>query len=257
MPADGLCHQLICCDTMRIIQITDLHVGLPDEKPFGVDLRENTRTIIEAVALTEADALVITGDLCYRDGDAAIYAWIKEQLKALQMPVYLLSGNHDDTLLLSQVFGLDQLLTGNELYYQHHWSGHPVFFLDSSSGRISPQQLAWLDQGLAATDDPTVIFMHHPPLVVGVPYMEDQYALQNREEVRHLLLQQKQPVTVFTGHFHVDKSVHYQNIDLHVSPSCFFQIDWRVPDFKVDHHRIAYRWIELTPAGVQHSVCYQ
>ena len=242
--------------TMRIIQITDLHVGLADEKPFGVDLRENTRRILKAVALTEADALVISGDLCYQDGNLAIYSWIKEQLAPLDMPVYLISGNHDDTLLLSEAFGLDDLLREDELYFQHRWSDYDIFFLDTSSGLVSPQQLNWLDRGLSATDDPIIIFMHHPPLRVGVPYMEQKHALQNPVEVSRLLLQKKQPITIFTGHFHVDKSVRHQNIDLHICPSCFFQIDWCVPDFKVDHHRIAYRWIELTPSGVQHSVCY-
>lgn len=241
---------------MRIIQITDLHVGLPEEKPFGVDLRENTRRILKAVALTDPDALVITGDLCYQYGDINIYAWIKEQLAALNLPVHIISGNHDDTLLLSQVFGLDDLLQEDELYFQQRWNNYDVFFLDSSSGRVSAQQLAWLNQGLSTTNDPAIIFMHHPPLPIGVPYMEDKHALKNREDVSRVLLHNEHPITIFTGHFHVDKSVRFQNIDLHISPSCFFQIDWRVPDFKVDHYRIAYRWIELASNGVQHSVCY-
>ena len=68
---------------MRIVQITDLHVGREGEETYGVDVRANFRKILQAARQWRPEYLVLSGDLCYRDGDVAIYHWIREQLDEL------------------------------------------------------------------------------------------------------------------------------------------------------------------------------
>jgi 3',5'-cyclic-AMP phosphodiesterase len=68
---------------MKFIQITDLHIDQSGECPFNIDVRKNFFDVLDAIITEEPDHLIITGDLCYRDGDKKIYKWIKTQLDAL------------------------------------------------------------------------------------------------------------------------------------------------------------------------------
>ena len=89
---------------MRIVQLTDLHVGLEGEDTYGVDVRQNFLQILEKVKAETPDLLVISGDLCYHQGDAQIYEWIKGHLDQIDIPYEVMSGNHDDPQLLAKAF---------------------------------------------------------------------------------------------------------------------------------------------------------
>ena len=43
---------------------------------------------------------------------------------------------------------------------------------------------------------------------------------------------------------------------IQITPSCFFQIDQKEEEFKVDHHSIAYRMIELSNGSLKTTVKY-
>ena len=89
---------------MRIVQLTDLHIGLENEDTYGVDVRHNFLQILDKAKAQRPDLLVISGDLCYRDGDARIYEWIKGHLDQSGLPYEVMSGNHDDPVLLARSF---------------------------------------------------------------------------------------------------------------------------------------------------------
>ena len=65
---------------MRILQITDLHIGGVHEDTFGVDVRKNFDTILEKARKSAPDLIVITGDLCFETGNKEIYYWIHSKL---------------------------------------------------------------------------------------------------------------------------------------------------------------------------------
>ena len=241
---------------MTIAQLTDLHIGLPQEDTYGVDVRGNFLDIIDAIRQHGPDKLIISGDLCYRDGQAEIYAWIKGILDDSGLAYHPLSGNHDDTRLMAEVFGCSNLLRDGELYYLDQWDKQTVICLDSSSGRISDRQLQWLRDALADQPAPILLFIHHPPALMGVPFMDGQHALQNRADLQEILRAHPYPITIFCGHYHTEKSLRLDNLDIHITPSCFFQIDWREQEFAVDHRRIGYRWLEPATDGWQHALRY-
>jgi hypothetical protein len=87
--------------------------------------------------------------------------------------------------------------------------------------------------------------MHHPPALMQVPYMDRNHALNDRDEIMNILQQVQKPIDVFCGHYHVEKLVCFGSIRIHITPSCYFQIDQKQQDFAVDHHCIAYRIIQL------------
>ena len=241
---------------MRIIQITDLHVGRSGENPFGVDVRANFRQVLNAACRTSPFCLVLSGDLCYDDGQAEIYRWIRQQLDQTGIPYEIMSGNHDDPVLLAQAFGREHLLKNKELFFVKELAGRPVIFLDTTPGIVSAAQQTWLKAQLQQIENEALVFMHHPPVEAGVPFMDQRYPLRNRAEVMAILLAHPYGVNVFTGHYHAEKVVRQGNVVVHVTPSCFFQIAQQSPDFQVDHYRIAYRQIDWEDGLMQNAVHY-
>lgn len=241
---------------MRIIQLTDLHIGSEGAPSNGVDVRSNFLHLLEKIPDLGADELMITGDLCLEEGDPEVYRWIFEQLAPLGLPVRVISGNHDDPSQLAEAFGLQDMLLKKELYFLRTDTPVPIFYLDTTTGRISKRQLDWLEVELPKCTGPLLIFMHHPPLLAGVPHMDRKYALKNREELQSILLTHPDPIHIYCGHYHVDKSIAYHNILVHITPSAYFQIDQFKPEFAIDHYCIGLRVIDLAPDQLSSTVVY-
>jgi Icc protein len=241
---------------MRIVQITDLHVGLADEDTFKVDVRANFLKICQKIRELAPDYLVVSGDLCFDEADAGIYRWIRQHLDRLEITYDLISGNHDDPRLLADSFDRSHLLRDGKLYFQRQLEGAPYFFLDTTTGTIDQAQLDWLDHALKRQAGPVIIFMHHPPTLAGVPHMDRNYALINRQETLDILLNFEHRIDIFCGHYHVDKTLSMGNLNIHITPSCFFQIDQHKEEFAVDHYLPALREIEITEEMLSHTVIY-
>jgi Icc protein len=241
---------------MRIVQITDLHVGREGEDTYGVDVRGNFLKILHLVQQKNPQYLVLSGDLCYRDGDAEIYHWIKKKMDELNIPYEILSGNHDDPVMMAKSFNRKELLKGEELYFKRDFQGRPVLFLDTTTGFVSPQQQEWLKDELRQLDEEVMIFMHHPPVEAGVPFMDNKYALQNKEKVQAILFEHPHNISIFTGHYHVEKVIRKRNMVVHITPSCFFQIGQESTDFNVDHYRIGLREINWNNGVMMNTVHY-
>lgn len=240
---------------MRIIQLTDLHVGQPDADSYGVDVRGNFLNVLSKALHLWPDLLIITGDLCLDRGDAEIYHWVKTELDRSNVPYLVIGGNHDDAPLLAAVFGQEDRLKNDEFYYLETIADRQVLFLDSSTGLISDAQLQWLEATLTdSQEEPQLIFMHHPPLLAGVAYMDTQHSLRNWDVVADLLNQQPFSVEVFCGHYHVHKSIQLHNLSVHITPSTYFQIDQFQTNFQVDHYRPGFRVIDLVEGQIRETV---
>ena len=241
---------------MKITQITDLHIGLEGEDTYEVDVRNNFLRLLEKINTAPPDHLVITGDLCYRSGNERIYRWIKEQLAWLTYPFSIIPGNHDDPVLMANTFGLSHLLQDGEFYFRQNLGEQTCMFLDSTTGAISTPQLSWLERQLAALRGRVLIFVHHPPLPSGVPFMDQQHRLRNHEEFTRILWAYKDHIYTFSGHYHVDKTISSHNLTSFITPSNFMQIDQYSEAFKVDHYQIGYREIVLNQEWLQSTVRY-
>lgn len=242
---------------MKLIQITDLHIGQLHENTHGVDVRQNFLNVLEKVKADAPDHLIISGDLCLDEPHQVIYQWIKKQLDELTIPYSLLVGNHDDALLMADIFDIRGLLLNEEtLDYNIHHDHQSFIVLDTGKGRLSPQQLANLKKELALTNGPAIIFMHHPPFLGKVAVMDKKYALKDSTTLHTILFNHPHPITIFTGHYHVEKTIQQQNVTVHITPSTYVQIDQTESDFKVDHHRVAWRAIELEKGVIYSSVHY-
>jgi len=242
---------------MKIVQITDLHIAEEGEDTHGVDVRQNFQDLMNTLRSLAPDLVVLTGDLCFDAGDENIYNWVRSHLDFLKIPYTAIGGNHDDPTLLAKAFHIDHLLKGKELFYARELAGQTVLFLETSYGVMSGSQLRWLEDQLARLDRDTTIFMHHPPVNSGVPFMDNNHALRNMAEVQEVLFNFPHHLTIFCGHYHVEKTLCQRNLTVHITPSTYFQINWHLEGFKIDHYRIGCREIILRKDGaVESSVIY-
>lgn len=241
---------------MRLLQITDLHIAQEGEDTYGVDVRRNFLSILDEIKAYAPDHIIVSGDLCYSTGEKPTYQWVKQLLEQTGIPYSIISGNHDDPSSLADVFELGDALHEGELYYEKRIGHQKCLFLDTTRAKVSHKQLAWLDDQLSSCNGRAIVFMHHPPVLMGVPYMDTNHSLKNRDDVLELFSKYGKTVITFSGHYHVEKTAQHKNVTAYVTPSCFFQIDQESVDFKVDHLRIGWREIELYEDGLRTTVKY-
>ena len=104
-----------------IAQITDLHIRPSGKKAYGVvDTEAMLRAAVDSILAQpkKPDAVIASGDLtdC---GLVEEYELLRDCLKPLPMPVYLIPGNHDRRENMRLVFGDDGYLpmNGEFLHY--------------------------------------------------------------------------------------------------------------------------------------------
>lgn len=155
------------------------------------------------------DAVIVTGDVA-DTGDPREYEVAKELLGALPVPVYVMPGNHDSARNMRAAFAD---WPGVRDAPEDHFSytadiGHlRLVVLDTSVlgkpfGQLGGDQLDWLDARLSeASDRPTVIAMHHPPIRTGLAHM-DSYDLRDGAALAEVVGRHGHVERILTGHVH-------------------------------------------------------
>jgi Icc protein len=166
---------------VRIAQITDLHLLPPGELLMGLDVNARLDSVLAHALAREPDAIFLTGDFCAIEPDQEMFHQLRARLDLLHIPYYLTPGNHDDREMLRNAFYLDG----------HNYEpirglirvkGHNFLFLDSSPGMVDGDQVKWLSRALVTYPDATIV-MHHPPVPLGVAFMDSRYPLRQPEEL--------------------------------------------------------------------------
>lgn len=242
---------------MKIVQITDLHYSLPEEDTFGTDINGNLEKVLTALEGEEFDALAITGDLCYRDGSIQAYEDIKKLLSRFDVPLYIVPGNHDDAHMIGGVFGCKELVKNGKIFFSVDFEGGVAVFLDTANGNLDDEQLAYFREvGERNPDKKILLFLHHPPTIAGVNYMDRKYPLENADSVTQKLHEMPFRFFAFCGHYHVEKTVLSNNMSLFITPSMFYQMRQDTHDFAIADYRVGWRVIEPTEFGVNTYVRY-
>ena len=195
------------------LHFTDPHLPPPGEQVMGGD-----PTPALAAALTDAAGrngpgsplpaafAVVTGDLV-RDGEPAAYARLRDMLEGLPWPVHLLLGNHDDRGAFHDAFPRAPLDDAGFVQQAVSSPAGTCLMLDTNApgrphGELCARRLGWLAARLAEITGPVLLFLHHPPLRVGMPGMDSiglrdadalwEVVAPHRARIRHL----------FHGHLH-------------------------------------------------------
>jgi 3',5'-cyclic-AMP phosphodiesterase len=198
---------------MLLAQISDLHIKQPGALAYRrVDTAASlARTIARLNALVpRPDAVVMTGDLvdC---GDADEYRHLKTLLAALDIPYWLLIGNHDGREGLREVFAERAELHAGGAFVQYTADIGEVrlIALDSmepgqSGGTLCAARLAWLATQLdAARARPVIVALHHPPFDCGIGHMDAiRLDAEAAAALEALIAQHPNVERVICGHVH-------------------------------------------------------
>jgi 3',5'-cyclic-AMP phosphodiesterase len=210
-----------------IAQMTDIHVGFaPDEKPEELNVtrfRATLQRLIEGP--NRPDFLVLSGDITDH-GDATSFAKTTELLADCPIPILPMVGNHDTREGLLAVFPQVVPAEGGFLHYVVDAGlGLRVICLDTledgrHGGAFCESRARWLAERLAeAPDAPTLIFMHHPPIVAGIDWMDPAPGEAWITRLHSVLEGQRQVQAIHCGHLHRQITTQFAGIALGVTPS--------------------------------------
>lgn len=237
---------------LRILQLTDTHLYANSE---GRLLGQNTRRTLQLVlemafsGPKPFDVVLLTGDLVH-DQSPEGYRYLQQRLAGLGAPCFCLPGNHDDPTILSHAVG-DEMANMESALCGSRWR---LVLLNSTipdddGGHLDGEQLALLEESLAARpQDPALICLHHQPVPVGSAWM-DTMALDNPEDFFRVIDRHPQARGVIWGHVHQEFSSVRNGVLLLASPSTCVQFLPGSRDFALDTLTPGFRWLELHPDG--------
>lgn len=177
------------------------------------------------------DFVMFTGDMINTPYQNELMKFLFYANK-LKSPWYSVYGNHDICVggNLSKQLYLDILNSHNRNFHfaKPYYSfvpkrGFKVIGLDSiiddritANGRIDSDQLKWLDKELSKSKKDVVLIFLHVPIVE--PLKSNSHKLLNANEVLKVINKYKNPIAIFSGHYHTTKITQIGNV-LHVSTS--------------------------------------
>lgn len=191
----------------KIIWMSDPHF----QKEGTID-GLNPRTRLDAAIAyvnmhyNDADFAVLSGDLV-GDDIAADYVAIAQHLKKSRIPIYPLMGNNDARPGFRTNLPLPENAMADFIQYAVDTPSETFIYLDthkvgSHAGQLCEARLAWLDVKLRQSPDkPAYIFMHHPPLALGLP-PQDEIMLEDDEAFLDLVAGHGRVKHLFMGHVH-------------------------------------------------------
>ena len=191
----------------KIIWMSDphyVHEGLV----LGYDPRLRLQAAIDHINQhhSDADMVLISGDMVNR-GTPADYEALHAKLSQLARPYFPMMGNHDDRTLFSQYLPVPDTSMGTFIQYEVPTPDGLILCLDtqkigSDAGEFCAARQDWLREKLRrAGQTPVLLFMHHPPLALGLP-MQDRDKLENAQQFVDLISNTGCVKYLCIGHVH-------------------------------------------------------
>jgi 3',5'-cyclic AMP phosphodiesterase CpdA len=195
--------------SMKIIQITDIHLVERGNRLHGLDPIQRFETCIADINAKNADAdlCVVTGDLSH-SGTIGAYENLRGCLRTLSIPYHLMIGNHDKRENFRKIF------PGTP----HDENGFVQSVIDSPAGRFllldtveqgqnwgsyCGRRRNWLQSQLEASHErPVYLFMHHPPFKIGIPCLDRIRLLNDADQICKIIKPHKNIKHIFLGHVH-------------------------------------------------------
>lgn len=219
--------------TLDFIHISDTHITNRADTSYkalsssSVLLKD---IIYQINKIKGLDFVLFTGDLV----DSASYENFElyyNTLSILKYPSLNAFGNHDfygemnKEQILETVKEHNKNYIFNDTYYAiTPKTDYRIIVLDStikgqntSNGKLSNEQLRFLDNELMENQDKIVVIaMHHPSVQ---PFVSVEHSLLNANEFNEILLKYKNPIVVLSGHYHAAKIRRIGNIVFVSTPS--------------------------------------
>lgn len=218
----------------RIVQMTDSHVTAAGTLwKDQVDNAARLATMVAAANALRPDLVVHTGDLVengYAPNGDAEYAVAAPILAALEAPLMLCPGNHDGREAMRRAFPdaawegapfLNAALDAEGL----HVIGLDTVVEGRTSGALCPERLRWLAARL--DDRPTLIFGHHPPCPIGLPFM-DGFGFDGGDALFDAL-EGRDVLGIACGHVHADVARRWRGVTVRTAEPVSVQFSPETP----------------------------
>jgi Icc protein len=248
-------------NSINIVQITDLHL-LADQQGslYGVNTSQSLDAVLNAINQLDSkpQMCIATGDLA-EDGTVHTYQLLQQKLQSLNMPVFVLPGNHDNTVNMAEVFINGQVrFESTTIIDQWSFKFLSSQVIGQSYGLLGNDQLQELDEYLTGNVDKNILLaLHHPSFTV-CPTQGCQ--LQDQAQLHALLAKHNNIKAIIAGHTHNDKQENSKKYIQYVTPSSFAFAEHRqkltehsAVDFWKGHElnaeKIGFRQLYLYPTG--------
>ncbi len=214
---------------MLIAQVTDIHLGFDPGNPGEFNRQRLDRTLAVLASLEpQPDMLLATGDLIDR-GDKESYERLKEAFASCPFPVHMAFGNHDQRSSFAAVFP-ERPLDGGFLQYVVDAGPLRLIVLDTleegrHGGAFCKARADWLTARLdedSAT--PTLIVQHHPPVEVGIAWMNTHPQEPWVTRLGDCLRGRRNVFGLVCGHIHRAATTNWLDICVSVCPSTAPQV---------------------------------
>lgn len=221
--------------TLDIVHISDTHISVDRGDTTYKALSSSSILLKDAVeqinSIKGLDFVLHTGDMV----DSATpenYREFFSVLQKLKYPILNAFGNHDlsyGTLSEAQVLETVKDYNKNYKFNNTYYAFSPktdyrIIILnavgdniETSNGKLSAEQLNFLDKEIYENQDKVIVIaLHHPPVE---PFRADEHSLLNADELNEILLKYKNPIIVLSGHYHAAKIRHFGNLVYVSTPS--------------------------------------
>ncbi len=233
-----------------LVQISDTHLCADTDRNLrGINTADCLNAVLDLATdhLNQARQIIVSGDIS-EDGSPESYRLIDDKLRGYHGVKRYLPGNHDDPDSLLQIQPnspwpcIDKLgvwgLIGLNTYLQ-----------DRSAGYLDADQLEKLDTILTGSKhEALVVALHHPPIPVGSPWM-DEISLLNQQDLRDLLRNHQRVKAVIFGHAHQVVDDIKDGIRWLCCPSTCVQFVPNSDAPRSDIRLPGYRWLKLFDDG--------
>jgi 3',5'-cyclic-AMP phosphodiesterase len=211
-----------------LVQLSDPHIGA---RWLQADPGAALAAAVDSVRALRPSphAVLVSGDLAENATDSE-YGRARALLAPLEPMLHVLPGNHDDRAALRRHFGVPGA-EGELVQYAADLGPLRLVVLDTTRpgvdrGELEAERLAWLDTELAAAPDtPTVLAMHHPPLVTGIPAMDEVgLPVADRRALGEVVARHRQVRRIVAGHTHRTITGDLAGCAVLAAPSTYIQV---------------------------------
>lgn len=225
---------------MLIGQITDVHLGFDPDNPAEFNRKRLDQVIRHLCdAHNRPDMLLVTGDLVDR-GDEESYRRLVSALSPCPFPVWPCLGNHD--VRANFLTHFPHISTADD-FVQYEIDTGPLrlLVLDTleegrHGGAFCERRAAWLAAKLADDDGrPVIIVMHHPPVEVGIDWMNTHPEEPWVQRFSAVIAGKTQVKALICGHLHRAIVSAWQGTTVAICPSTAPQVALDLAPIDLDH----------------------
>ncbi len=191
----------IAQQSFKFAHVTDTHVG---GATGAEDLR---RTVRDLNTVKDIDFVILSGDITEFGADHELKL-AKQILDSLQLPWYVIPGNHDGNWSENGANTFRTVFGGETFFFKH--KGYAFMGTNSgpnmrmSPGQIPRENLVWMDSVFAANPDKQLplIYINHYPQDSS---LNNWFDALKRVKTRNVQL-------AFCGHGHINKLYDWEGI---------------------------------------------